>query len=200
MPVAVRVLLIVLFVLIALLVVLYFVGRRMQKRQSAQQEQMEAMKQTVSMLIIDKKMLPVKSSGLPQSVIDQTPKYLRRSKMPIVKAKVGPRVMTLIADSQAYDLIPVKKEVKATISGIYIMDVKGVRGQQLERPQTKKKGIRARMIGFISRHRDVLDEQNSKKDKKNKNTAAAAAQTKDSKSKDKKDKSSAPVKTGKAKK
>lgn len=35
---------------------------------------MEAMKQTVSMLIIDKKKLRMKDSGLPQMVIDQTPK------------------------------------------------------------------------------------------------------------------------------
>ncbi len=155
MPVFVRVLIIVLVVLIAALVVLYILGRRMQKRQAAQQEQMEASKQTVSMLIIDKKMLPVKESGLPQSVIDQTPKMMRRSKMPIVKAKVGPRIMTLVSDSKVYDLIPVKKEVKAVVSGIYIMDVKGVRGS-LERPPAKKKGLRARASAFLNRHQDVL--------------------------------------------
>ncbi len=168
MPIAVRVLLIILIVLVVALVVLYFVGRRMQKRQSAQREQMEAMKQTVSMLVIDKKMLPIKSSGLPQAVIEQTPKYLRRSKMPIVKAKVGPKVMTLIADSKVFDLIPIKKEVKATVSGIYIMDVRGVRGS-LEKPPAKKKGIRARVQGFVDRHSDVLNEEPQKKNKKNKN-------------------------------
>lgn len=36
--------------------------------------------------------------------------------------------MTLMCDAQVYPLIPVKKEVKATISGIYITAVKGVRG------------------------------------------------------------------------
>ena len=83
-----KVLLIILIVLVIALIVLYFVGRKMQKKQMAQQEQMEAAKQTVSMLIIDKKRLPVKNSGLPQVVIDQTPKLMRRSKLPIVKAKV----------------------------------------------------------------------------------------------------------------
>ena len=42
-----------------------------------------------------------------------------------------------------YDLIPVKKEVKATISGIYITAVKGVRGP-LDVPE-KKKGFFARL-------------------------------------------------------
>lgn len=132
-----NVLLIILVVLVIALVVLYFVGRRMQKKQNAQQEQMEAAKQTVSMLIIDKKKLPVKESGLPQMVIDQTPKLMRRSKLPIVKAKVGPRIMTLVADAAIFDSIPVKREVKAVVSGIYIMEVKGVRGQ-IEVPQKKK--------------------------------------------------------------
>ena len=75
-------------------------------------------------------------SGLPQAVIDQTPKLMRRSKLPIVKAKVGPKVMTLIADDACFDMIPVKKEVKATVSGIYITKVTGVRGP-LEKPEGK---------------------------------------------------------------
>ena len=95
------------------------------------------------MLIIDKKRLRLKDSGLPQVVIDQTPKIMRRSKLPIVKAKVGPKVMSLIADEAVYDLIPLKKEVKATVSGIYITKVTGVRGP-LEKPQGKK-SFRARM-------------------------------------------------------
>lgn len=139
--------LIILIVLVVALVVLYFVGRRLQKKQDAQAEQMEAMKQTVSMLVIDKKVLPLKQAGLPQVVIDQTPKLMRRSKVPVVKAKVGPRIMTFIADNKAFELIPVKKEIKAVISGIYIMDVRGIRGQ-LETPQKKK--------GFFGRLKDKL--------------------------------------------
>ncbi|MDD3278857.1 MAG: hypothetical protein PHG16_08220 [Lachnospiraceae bacterium] len=133
------ILLIILVILVAVLVVLYFLGKKAQKKQDAQQEQIEASKQVVSMLIIDKKRLKVKESGLPQMVIDQTPKLMRGSKLPIVKAKVGPRIMTLVADEKIYDLIPVKKEVKATVSGIYIVGVKGVRGP-LEAP-AKKKGM-----------------------------------------------------------
>ena len=86
-----KVLLIILIVLVVVLAVLYFLGKRAQKKQEAQQEQIEAAKQSVSMLVIDKKRLPIKQSGLPQMVIDQTPKLMRRSKLPIVKAKIGPR-------------------------------------------------------------------------------------------------------------
>ena len=130
--------LIVLAVIAVILGLLYYFGKKAQTKQAAQQEQMEAMKQTVSMLIIDKKKLRMKDSGLPQMVIDQTPKMMRRAKLPIVKAKVGPRIMTLICDAAIFDQIPVKKEVKATISGIYITDVRGVRGP-LEQPKPKEK-------------------------------------------------------------
>lgn len=102
--------LIVLAVIAVILGLLYYFGKKAQTKQAAQQEQMEAMKQTVSMLIIDKKKLRMKDSGLPQMVIDQTPKMMRRAKLPIVKAKVGPRIMTLICDASIFDQIPVKKK------------------------------------------------------------------------------------------
>lgn len=91
-----QVLLIILVILIAVLVVLYFLGKRAQKKQEENQAQIEAAKQTVNMLIIDKKRLRIKESGLPQMVIDQTPKLMRRTKLPIVKAKIGPRIMTMV--------------------------------------------------------------------------------------------------------
>ena len=131
-------LLVITVVLIIGIVVLYFLGKRAQKKQDEQQAQIEAMKQRVSMLIIDKKRMKIKDSGLPQAVIQQTPRLLRGSKLPIVKAKVGPQIMTLVSDEKIYDMIPTKKEVKATVSGIYITDVKGLHGKPLPVPQKKK--------------------------------------------------------------
>ena len=52
--------------------------------------------------------------------------------------------MTLIADEQIFDEIPVKKEVKATVSGLYITAVRGLRGP-IEKPDKKKKGFRAKL-------------------------------------------------------
>ena len=132
------VLLVILVILIAAVVALYFFGKRAEKKQAEQQDQMEAMKQTVSMLIIDKKRMKIKESGLPQQVIDQTPKYLRFTKLPIVKAKVGPQVLSLVCDDKIFDMVPVKREVKATVSGIYITSVKGLHGP-IEKPEPKKK-------------------------------------------------------------
>ena len=138
-----NVLLIVLAVAAVVLVVLYFLGRKLEKRQIEQQEALEAAAQTVSMLIIDKKKLRLKDSGLPKMVYEQTPKYLRRSKVPVVKAKVGPKIMTLMADAGVYEALPVKAEVKVVISGIYITELKSVRGGAVPAAQ-KKKGFWAR--------------------------------------------------------
>lgn len=138
-------LLIIFIVLIIVAVGLYFLGRKAQARQEEQQAQINANKQTVSMLIIDKKRLKVKESGLPQMVIDQTPKLMRNSKLPIVKAKIGPQIMTLIAEEKIFDSIPVKKEVKAVVSGIYIVNVKGLHGKSAP-IETPKKGFWKRNI------------------------------------------------------
>ena len=136
------VMLVILVILIAGLIALYFFGKKTEKKQAEQKAQMEAVAQTINMLIIDKKTMRLKDAGLPTAVIENTPKYLRRSKVPIVKAKVGPKIMTLMCDAQVFPLVPVKKEVKAVVSGIYITGVKGVRGP-LETPK-KKKGFFAR--------------------------------------------------------
>lgn len=152
---------IVLVVLLVIIALLYFFGRKMQKKQASTQEQMEAAAQSVSMLVIDKKRMKLKDAGLPAVVLESTPKLLRGSKLPIVKAKIGPRVMSLVCDQKIFDAVPVKKEVKATISGIYITDVKGIRGT-LE-PVKKKKGLLSRVQ---KKAEETLNEQKGKGKKK----------------------------------
>ena len=136
-----HIMLIVLAVVAAVMAGLYFYGKKLQKRQNEAQAQIDAMKQVASILVIDKKMLKMKESGLPQAAIDQTPKLMRNSKVPIVKAKVGPRVMILAADKDVFEVLPVKKEVKVEISGMYITGIKSVRGGSVEltKKQLKEK-------------------------------------------------------------
>lgn len=137
------VLLVILAILIVGLIVLTILGKKAQKKKEEQDAQIAASAQSVSMLIIDKKRMRLKDAGFPQAIIDQTPKMMRRAKIPVVKAKVGPKVMTLIAEETIFDSIPVKKEVKASVSGIYITSVRGLHGV-IEKPAGKK-SFRARM-------------------------------------------------------
>ena len=127
-------------VLIIAMVALYFFGKKQEKKQAEQQEQLKAMAQNVSLLVIDKKRMKLKEAGFPSVVLENTPKYLRGAKVPVVKAKIGPKIMTLMCDEKIFPQIPVKKEVKAVISGIYITEVRGIRGP-LEVKEEKKKGL-----------------------------------------------------------
>lgn len=138
MDTTLQILIIVAVVIALACVALYFFGKRAQKKQEESQEQMDAMKQTVPLLVIDKKMMRLKNSGLPAIVMEKTPFYLRFSKVPVVKAKIGPKIMTFMCDAKVYEIIPIKKEVRADISGIYITGVKGMRGP-LDIPVKEKK-------------------------------------------------------------
>ena len=145
-----NVLIVILLVLVIALALLYYFGQKAQKKQAAQQEQLEATRQVVSMLIIDKKRLKLKESGLPQIVIDQTPW------IPVVKAKIGPKIQTLISETTIFDSIPVKKEIKAVVSGIYITEIKSVRGGRVEAPQ-QKKSLRVRLSEKLLRKSKELN-------------------------------------------
>ena len=156
-PVAIT-LLVIVIVLAIIIAVLYFLGKKAQKKQAEQQELLDANKQTVSMLIIDKKRMKLKDAGLPQMVIDQTPKMMRGSKLPIIKAKVGPQIVSLICDEKIFDSVPVKKEVKAVVSGIYVLDVKGLHGKTEAAPE-KKKGFFKRLDRKSTRLNSSHDRQ-----------------------------------------
>lgn len=132
------VLIVILVLVIAACIALYTFGKKAEKKQAAQREQMEAAAQVISMLIIDKKKMKLKEAGLPAAVIENTPKYLRRTKIPVVKAKIGPRIMTLMCENKVFEVMPVKKEIKAVVSGLYITEIKSVRGGSIEPPQKKK--------------------------------------------------------------
>lgn len=137
-----KVLLVILVILVIVLIALYFFGKKAEKKQAEQEQTLAASAQQVTMLVIDKGKMRLRDAGFPAIVVENTPKYLRRSKVPVVKAKIGPRIMTLMCDASIFASIPVKKEVKATVSGIYITAVRGLRGP-LETPK-KKKGFFAR--------------------------------------------------------
>ncbi len=140
-----KVLLVILVLLIAAVIFLYFYGKKLQDQQASQQAAFDAAKQTVSMLVIDKKKLRISQSGLPQIVVEQQPWYTKWMKVPIVKAKVGPRIMTFMADAAVFDVIPLKTECKVVISGLYITELKSARGGI---PQAqKKKTLRDRISG-----------------------------------------------------
>lgn len=81
---------------------------------------------------------------------EQTPWYAKRAKIPVVKAKIGPRIMTMIADEKVFLQLPLKTEAKVVISGMYITEIKSVRGGIPPLPEKKK---------FLDRFRKKKDHQ-----------------------------------------
>ena len=139
-----NVILVILLILVVVLAVLYFLGRKMEKRQVEQQSAIDAAKQTVSLMAIDKE------AGLPPIVYEQTPWYAKWMKVPVVKAKIGTKIMTMIADEKVFLQLPLKTEIKVEISGLYITAIKSVpRGGLI--PLPKKKTIGQRIKGIFKK-------------------------------------------------
>ena len=63
------VMIVIAVILIAALVALSIYGKKLQDRQEASQRELENASQSVSLLVIDKKRMKIKESGLPQAVI-----------------------------------------------------------------------------------------------------------------------------------
>jgi len=99
--------------------------KKMKSRADEQQTLVEQHKQTVSMLILDKRMDKITNANMPKSVMAQVPKMYKLKKVPLVKAKMGPQVMDFLCEEDVFDKIPVKKSVNVELAGIFIAGVKG---------------------------------------------------------------------------
>ena len=131
--------LIIVIVAAVAIFILYRKGTKMQDEQEEQRQKLVASAQKVTILVIDKKRMPLKEAGLPQIVVDQAPKRAQRAKVPVVKAKVGPKIMSLIADEDIFDQIPVNASIHAMVSGIYITSIHNFRKAPVV--QEEKKGF-----------------------------------------------------------
>lgn len=182
---AVIISIIVLVVMIAILVALYFFGNKLQEKQMAQREQIDAASQPATLFIIDKKIMPMKDAKLPKMVMDQAPKRYQRAKIPVVKAKVGPQIMTLICDEGIYDDVPQHGEVKVMLSGIYITSVKTLhkktkKMQEAEAASGKKrkKSLHERLLSKQASYQKQLDYEIATKKSKEEAKKQKAAEKK----------------------
>lgn len=148
-----NVLLVILVFVAAALVAMYFVGKKMEKKQVESQAMIDAAKQVVTIMAIDKKKMKFTEAGLPQMVVDQTPWYAKRMKVPVVKAKIGPKIMTMLADEKVFEQLPLKTEAKVVISGLYITDIKYVRGGIP--PMPKKKTFGEKVKGIFKKNKEA---------------------------------------------
>ena len=69
---------------------------------------------------------------------------MRKTNM--VRAKVGPQIVTLLCDKPVYNVLPVKKTLKVELAGMYII---GMTGLNLE--DKKKKTFSEKMSASVNR-------------------------------------------------
>lgn len=130
---------VVMAILVVAIIGLYFWGRKLQGKYDEQQQLISQNKQAVSIFVIDKKKDKLDNLKLPKQMKDSLPWMYKRRKMPVVIAKIGPQIHTLMCDEKIYDSIPTKKQIKVELAGILI--VKVTSGKL---PETKKKGMFAK--------------------------------------------------------
>lgn len=132
-------------VIAAILGGLYFWGRKLQKKYDSQQQLIDEHKQALTLFVIDKKKDHVDNLKLPKQVKDQLPWLYKKRKMPVVIAKIGPQIQTLMCDERVFNSIPTKKQIKVEVAGILI--VKVLSGKL---PEIKKQGMFTKMKNKIS--------------------------------------------------
>jgi len=138
-------------VLVIIVVALYFLNRWAGKRMAQQQDMVEKHKQTVTIYVIDKKKDKIQNANLPKAMASQVPRMSRMMKVPLVKAKIGKDIMTLMCDNAVFPALPVKKNVTVEMAGIYIVSMKG---QKTKAEMAAKKGQSEGGIrGFLARFR-----------------------------------------------
>ena len=123
---------------------LYFLNKWAYKKMDTQQTMINKMKNSMSIYVIDKKRDKITNINMPKAVIDQMPKLYKKMKMYFVQAKIGPQIMTLMCDKKVFAAIPVKKNIKVEIAGIYIVSVAGMKSPEELKAIKKQKKEKAK--------------------------------------------------------
>ena len=123
----------------------YFLNRWAGKRAAQQQEMVQQHKQTATIYVIDKKKDKITNANFPKAIADQIPRMGKLMKMPLVKAKIGPQIMTLMCDGDVFKALPVKKTVTVEMAGAYIVGMKGMKTkmEMAEMRQGRRKGSKS---------------------------------------------------------
>ena len=121
---------IVFIVITAVVVGVYFLNKWASRKVVEQKTLIERTRQPASIYVIDKKRDRIQNANFPKAVHEQLPKWNKLLKMYLVKAKIGPQIMTLMCDKEVYMALPLKKNVKVEIAGIYIVSMKGMKSKE----------------------------------------------------------------------
>ena len=125
------ILLLVVVIVAIVVFVLYMLNRWAYKKMDSQSSMIEKTKTTQQVYVIDKRR-------------DKIPKWSKFMKMNFVQVKVGPQILTLIADKRVFDAMPLKKTVKVEIAGLYIVNIVGMKSAEEMKAIAKAKKEKAK--------------------------------------------------------
>lgn len=132
--------LIVMAIVVAIVAGLYYLNKAAYKKMDEQQAIMDTHKMQTTIYVIDKKRDKITNISLPKAAQAQIPKYAKMMKMYFVKAKIGPQIVTLMCDKNVFNGIPMKKNIKAEIAGMYIISFAGMKSaDEMKKIQKEKK-------------------------------------------------------------
>lgn len=120
------ILIIVLFLAVVLIGGFYYLNKKSMRKMVQTQEFIEQNRMTTQIFVIDKQHEIPSEKMLPKSVLDQLPKSVKSKKAYLVRAKIGPQIATLMCDKNVFAVLAVKKNVKVTIAGMYIISIVGM--------------------------------------------------------------------------
>ncbi len=120
------VLIVVAIIVVVFFGITYYLNKKNMKKVIQAQEFIEQNKMAVQIFVIDKKIDKPTPANMTKAVYEQMSKTARMRKVPLVKAKVGPQIVTLMCDKSVYQILPVKKNVKVDLAGIYIVSIHGM--------------------------------------------------------------------------
>lgn len=115
---------IAILIIICLSVAIYFARKKIIQTNKEQQEMLQNNKRNLNLFIISKKKDKMTTKNFPSSYINQLPKWYKWRKFHIVVAKVESRIVSFICEAPVYNKIKLNKRGTASISGLYIMDIK----------------------------------------------------------------------------
>lgn len=163
------IIIIALIVVAALLAGAYYLNKKTMRRMIQAQDFIDQNRMTVQAFIIDKKQEKPSATNLPKAVFDQLPKMAKMRKANLVKAKIGPQIVTLMCDKPVYEVLPVKKSLKVDIAGMYIVSVTG-----MNLADKKKKSFTEKMT---TRMNSMVSDQSEKQKTKNKTKSKRTVKT-----------------------
>ena len=120
------ILIIVSIILAVAVCVIFYVGKKNYAKNIEAQSFINQYKMVTPILVIDKRYEKPSEQNLPKNIYEKLNKTAKLRKMPIVQAKVGPQITTLLCDKNIYDNLAVKKTVKVELAGIYISNIVGL--------------------------------------------------------------------------